>query len=342
MFPHRIQAPSQADLELQVSARLEADDQAQVIVQFAKAEQYDGELLSQLDTLCARFGERLKVRFYSHYPGSAFDARVLLALPHVQSLSLDCLDTLDHYEAIGRLPLLREFALQVISADLPELLSLPNLKHLQQLRLSLDKGPAIDLAPLAAMPELHSLSLSVQSHHLDVLSQCPGIRHLDLHRMPAKTPLGMVAGMTGLSSLSVTFGSREQMPELRNPCVKELEIMRVRGLNHLDLDGFPKLEVLKTEDQAQLGQLDLGGAPLLRKLSLINLKNLGAINHLHTSNIADLRLIKIPQMDLLTLLDTQLPPSVQHLKLHSGKRAADQQIEARQQQLGIPEPSGPY
>ena len=53
MFPHRIQAPSQADLELQVSARLEADDQAQVIVQFAKAEQYDGELLSQLDTLCA-------------------------------------------------------------------------------------------------------------------------------------------------------------------------------------------------------------------------------------------------------------------------------------------------
>ncbi|MCY7260036.1 hypothetical protein [Pseudomonas protegens] len=342
MFPHRIQAPSQADLELQVSARLEADDQAQVIVQFAKAEQYDGELLSQLDTLCARFGERLTVRFYSHYPGSAFDARVLLALPHVQSLSLDCLDTLDHYEAIGHLPLLREFALQVISADLPELLSLPNLKHLQQLRLSLDKGPAIDLAPLAAMPELHSLSLSVQSHHLDVLSQCPGIRHLDLHRMPAKTPLGMVAGMTGLSSLSVTFGSREQMPELRNPCVKELEIMRVRGLNHLDLDGFPKLEVLKIEDQAQLGQLDLGGAPLLRKLSLINLKNLGAINHLHTSNIADLRLIKIPQVDLLTLLDTQLPPSVQHLKLHSGKRAVDQQIEARQQQLGIPEPSGPY
>lgn len=342
MFPHRIQAPSQADLELQVSARLEADDQAQVIVQFAKAEQYDGERLSQLDTLCARFGERLKVRFYSHYPGSAFDARVLLALPHVQSLSLDCLDALEHYEAIGSLPLLREFALQVISADLPGLLALPNLKHLQQLRLSLDKGPAIDLAPLAAMPELHSLSLSVQSHHLDVLSQCPGIRHLDLHRMPAKTPLGMVAGMTGLSSLSVTFGSREQMPELRNPCVKELEIMRVRGLNHLNLDGFPKLEVLKIEDQAQLGQLDLGGAPQLRKLSLINLKNLGAINHLHTSNIADLRLIKIPQMDLLTLLDTQLPPSVQHLKLHSGKRAVDQQIEARQQQLGIPEPSGPY
>lgn len=342
MFPHRIQAPSQADLEPQVSARLEADDQAQVIVQFAKAEQYDGELLSQLDTLCARFGERLNVRFYGHYPGSAFDARVLLALPHVQSLSLDCLDALEHYEAIGSLPLLREFALQLISANLPGLLALPNLKHLQQLRLSLDKGPAIDLVPLAAMPELHTLSLSVQNHHLDVLSQCPGISHLDLHRMPAKTPLGMVAGMYGLQSLSVSFGSREGMPELRNPHVKELDILRVRGLNRLDLDGFPQLEVLKIEDQAQLGQLDLGGAPQLRKLSLINLKNLGAINHLHSSTIADLRLIKTPQMDLLTLLDTQLPASVQHLKLHSGKRAVDQQIEARQQQLGIPEPRGPY
>ncbi len=38
--------------------------------------------------------------------------------------------------------------------------------------------------------------------------------------MLAETPLGMVAGMTGLCSLSVTFGSREQMPELRSPYVK--------------------------------------------------------------------------------------------------------------------------
>ncbi|MCE4058369.1 hypothetical protein [Pseudomonas sp. Au-Pse12] len=342
MFPHRIHAPTREDLTLKVQAHLEADPQARVIVQFERGAQYDAQLLNSLDSLCAHYGERLNVRFYSHYPGSAFDARVLLALPHVQSLSLDCLDSLEHYEAIGSLRKLKDFALQVISADLPGLLALPNLRGLRTLRLSLDKGPAIDLAPLAAMPELHTLSLSVQSHHLDVLSQCPSINHLDLHRMPAKTPLGMVASMTGLRSLSVTFGSREQMPELRNPQVKELEIMRVRGLNRLDLDGFPQLEALKIEDQAQLSQLDLGGAPQLRKLSLINLKNLGAINHLHTSTITDLRLIKTPQVDLLALIEQQLPPSVQHLKLRSGKRAVDKQIEARQQQLGIPEPRGTY
>ncbi len=342
MFPHRIQAPSQADLQLQVSARLEGDDQAQVIVQFAKAEQYDGELLSRLDTLCARFGERLKVRFYSHYPGSAFDARVLLALPHVQSLSLDCLDTLDHYKAIGRLPLLREFALQVISADLPELLSLPNLEQLHSLRLSLDKGPAIELAPIGWMPELHSLSISVQSRQLDVLSQCPSIRHLNLHRLPAKTTLGMVADMAGLRSLALSFGSRESMPELRNPHVTDLEIMRVRGLHQLQLDGFPQLEVLKIEDQAQLRRLDLGGAPLLRKMSLINLKTLEELSGLKTSNITDLRIIKSPQVDVLTLIDSQLPPSVQHLKLLSGKHAVDKQVEARQLQLGIPQPCGPF
>ncbi|WP_236185231.1 hypothetical protein [Pseudomonas protegens] len=342
MFPHRIHAPTREDLTLKVQAHLEADPQARVIVQFERGAQYDAQLLNSLDTLCAHYGERLNVRFYSHYPGSAFDGRTLLALPNVHSLSLDCLDTLEHFETIGSLHKLKDFALQVISADLPGLLALPNLRWLRTLRLSLDKGPAIDLAPLAAMPELHTLSLSVQSHHLDVLSQCPSISHLDLHRMPAKTPLGMVAGMTGLRSLSVTFGSREQMPELRNPQVKELEIMRVRGLNRLDLDGFPQLEALKIEDQAQLSQLDLGGAPQLRKMSLINLKNLGAINHLHTSTIADLRLIKIPQVDLLALIEQQLPPSVQHLKLRSGKRAVDQQIEARQQQLGIPEPRGTY
>jgi len=246
MFPHRIHAPTREELTLKVQAHLEADPQARVIVQFERGAQYDTQLLNSLDALCAHYGERLNVRFYSHYPGSAFDARVLLALPHVQSLSLDCLDSLEHFEAIGSLHPLKDFALQVISADLPGLLALPNLRRLRTLRLSLDKGPAIDLAPLAAMPELHTLSLSVQSHHLDVLSQCPSINHLDLHRMPAKTPLGMVAGMTGLRSLSVTFGSREQMPELRNPQVKELEIMRVRGLNRLDLDGFPQLEALKS------------------------------------------------------------------------------------------------
>ncbi|WP_337154934.1 hypothetical protein [Pseudomonas protegens] len=342
MFPHRIHAPAQDDLKLKVQLHLDAAPQARVIVQFERGAQYDAQLLNSLDTLCARYGERLNVRFYSHYPGSAFDGRTLLALPNVHSLSLDCLDTLEHFETIGSLHKLKDFALQVISADLPGLLALPNLRRLRTLRLSLDKGPAIDLAPLATMAELHTLSLSVQSHHLDVLSQCPSISHLDLHRMPAKTPLGMVAGMTGLRSLSVTFGSREQMPELRNPQVKELEIMRVRGLNRLDLDGFPQLEALKIEDQAQLSQLDLGGAPQLSKMSLINLKNLGAINHLHTSTIADLRLIKIPQVDLLALIEQQLPPSVQHLKLRSGKRAVDQQIEARQQQLGIPEPRGTY
>ncbi|WP_377706391.1 hypothetical protein ACFMKY_19915 [Pseudomonas protegens] len=342
MFPHRIHAPTREDLTLKVQAHLEADPQARVIVQFERGAQYDAQLLNSLDTLCAHYGERLNVRFYSHYPGSAFDGRTLLALPNVHSLSLDCLDTLEHFETIGSLHKLKDFALQVISADLPSLLALPNLRRLRTLRLSLDKGPAIDLAPLTAMPELHTLSLSVQSHHLDVLSQCPSISHLDLHRMPAKTPLGMVAGMTGLRSLSVTFGSREQMPELRNPQVKELEIMRVRGLNRLDLDGFPQLEALKIEDQAQLSQLDLGGASQLRKMSLINLKTLGELSGLKTSNIADLRIIKAPQLDALTLIDSQLPPSVQHLKLISGKRAVDKQLDARQQQLGIPEPRGPY
>ncbi|NBF12677.1 hypothetical protein [Pseudomonas sp. Fl4BN1] len=342
MFPHRIYAPAQDDLKLKVQLHLEADPQARVIVQFERGAQYDANLLNQLDALCAHYGERLNVRFYSHYPGSAFDGRTLLALPNVQSLTLDCLDTLEHYEAIGSLHKLKDFALQVISADLPGLLALPSLQALRALRLSLDKGPAIDLTPIGQMPDLRQLAISVQSHNLDVLGQCPNIASLFLHRMPAKTTLGVVAQMAGLRSLSVSFGSRDGMPELRNPYVKELDILRVRGLNQLDLGGFPQLETLRIEDQAQLSRLDLGGAPQLRKMSLINLKTLGQLSGLKTSNIADLRIIKAPQMDLLTLIDSQLAPNVQHLKLLSGKRAVDKQLEARQQQLGIPEPRGPF
>ena len=116
----------------------------------------------------------------------------------------------------------------------------------------------------------------------------------------------------------------------------------MRGLHQLQLDGFPQLEVLKIEDQAQLRRLDFAGLARLHQLSLINLKSLGELSGLQTSNIADLRIIKAPQMDLLTLIDSQLPPSVQHLKLISGKRAVDKQLDARQQQLGIPEPHGPF
>ncbi|WP_025126670.1 hypothetical protein [Pseudomonas sp. PH1b] len=342
MFPHRIQAPDQAGLDQQVSARLEADPQARVIVQFANAEQYDTELLQAIDALCARFGQRLNLRFYSHYPGSGFDGRTLSALPHVQSLSLDCLDQLQHHEILGELPQLKDFALQVISAHLPDLLALPNFRQLQQLRLSQDKGAAIDLAPLAQMPELHNLSISVQSRNLDALAQCPNISVLSLHRMPAKTSLGMVAAMAGLRSLAVTFGSRDAMPELHHAQLTELEILRVRGLNQLDLGGFPQLEILKIEDQAQLSCLDLAAAPDLRMMRLANLKALSQLKALKASSITDLRIINAPALDVLALFEQQLPPGLEQLKLLGGKRSLDQQIEARQLQLGIPVPQGPF
>ncbi|MGC5703794.1 hypothetical protein J4P02_26710 [Pseudomonas sp. NFXW11] len=342
MFPHRIKAPTQADLRLQVAARLEADPQARVIVQWHSVEQYDCQLLEQIDALCTRFGERLTLRFYDHYSSRGLDARTLHALPNVHSLSLDGLETLEHFQAIGSLHRLRDFALEVFRADLPGLLALPNLERLHHLRLSLDQGPAIDLAPITRMPELQSLHLSPQSHDLEILRQCPSISTLSLHRLPAETTLGMVAGMSGLRSLSVAFSDREQMPELHHPHVRELEILRVRGLKRLDLDGFPQLEVLKIEDQAQLSRLDLSGLAHLRKMALSNLQSLDALEGLKGSPINELRLIKTPQLDLHQLLDQQLPPSLQYLKLSSGKRTLDKQLQARQQQLGIAQPTGPF
>ncbi|AZC27424.1 hypothetical protein [Pseudomonas sessilinigenes] len=342
MFPHRVKAPTQANLRLQVGARLEADPRVRVIIQWHSVEQYDCQLLEQIDALCARYGERITVRFYNHYSSRGFDGRTLLALPNVHSLSLDGLETLDHFQAIGSLHQLRELALEVFRADMPGLLALPNLERLHSLRLSLEQGPAIDLAPIARMLELHCLHINPKGHGLEILRQCPSISALSLHRLPAKTTLGMVADMSGLRSLSVAFSSREQMPELHSPYVRELEIRRVRGLNRLDLDSFPQLDVLKIEDQAQLSRLDLGGAPQLRKMSLINLKTLGELSGLKTSNITDLRIIRTPELDVLTLIDNQLPPGMQYLNLLSGKHTVDKQIEARQLQLGIPQPGGPF
>ena len=71
------------------------------IIQFSEAS-YSPSLLKKVDSLCAIYGEELEVRFYGHY-GGAFDAKVLLSVPHVVNLSVDCLQHIENHEEIGKL-----------------------------------------------------------------------------------------------------------------------------------------------------------------------------------------------------------------------------------------------
>lgn len=335
MPSNRLHDFSTVDLQTQVRARLDDDQLEQVIVQFYHSDQYDDGLLTQLDGLCKAYGRRINVRFYSHYPNDIFDCAHLRLLPNVCSLSLECEQATGDLAVLANLSALRELVLQIRIGDTPDILTLPNLAQLQELHVSQDKGPPLDLAPIGRMPELRTLSVSAQSHNLQVLAEHSGITQLALHRLPAKTSLDMVGPMRGLRELSVSFGSREAMPELHNEQVQSLEVLRVRGLNQLALEHFPALTKLYVADQAQLTQLALEQAPLLEQVHLDNLSGLTELSGLAASRLRQLRLIKTPGLDLLALIQQPLPHSLSSLALWTGKRKIDALIDAEQQRLGL-------
>lgn len=342
MPSNRLHDFSTVDLQTQVRARLDDDQLDQVIVQFYHSDQYDDALLTQLDGLCKAYGRRINVRFYSHYPNDIFDCAHLRLLPNVCSLNLECEETTGDLGVLAGLGSLRELALQIRIGRTPDILALPNLAKLQVLHVAQDKGPPLDLAPIGRMPELHTLSVSAQSHNVQVLAEHSGLTRLALHRLPAKTSLDMVGPMRGLRELSVSFGSREAMPELRNEHVQSLEVLRVRGLNQLALEHFPALKKLNVTDQAQLSRLALDQAPLLEQLRLENLSGLTELPGLAMSRLTQLRLIKTPGLDLLALIQQPLPPSLSSLALWTGKRKIDALIDAERQRLGLAKARGVF
>jgi hypothetical protein len=88
------------------------------------------------------------VRFYSHYSG--FDFSTLRNLPSVVNLSVDCLrGNANNIEVLGELENLKILSLGIDKMDFPEILALPKLRKLEELRLGPTDRHPIQLSPLA-------------------------------------------------------------------------------------------------------------------------------------------------------------------------------------------------
>ena len=96
--PQCIQNPERIDAGA-IRAAI-ANDQ-NVLVQFNALGEPE-PLLADLDALAATCGTALTIRIYGYDP-RVFDARILRALPHVASLSIDCHRQAIHLEALGEL-----------------------------------------------------------------------------------------------------------------------------------------------------------------------------------------------------------------------------------------------
>jgi hypothetical protein len=244
-----------------------------------------------VDRACQRFGSQLHIRFYAHY-GGQFDCRFLREIPSVRSLGMDCLRQVANAEELGQLSHLEELRFGVFEADVPRMLEMPALFGLRKLTLAETRKKNFDLSPLSAYRKLEDLFLNGHARGIDVLQGNRTIRKLSLSQMRRKTSLGFVRSMTGLRSLNVILGGRTGLDELFNEGVEELWILRVQGLENVDLNGFPGLRKLKIEDQLKIVGIDLEPvSDRLQVLSILNCKRLKEIRGMELlSRLESLRL----------------------------------------------------
>lgn len=321
--PARITNPGKAELA-QAAVLLESGEG--VVVQFDSAI-YASDDLRTIDALCAQYGSHLEVRFYGHYD-SDFDAHALLQLPSVASLSIDCLQGVRNLEALGTLRHLHRLSVGISGLADPHLLSNANLWTVRSLSLGPTKSDHLDLSWLSRYSQLESLFLSGHTKGIASIASLRALRSLALWRLPKRTPLDFVCGVTDLSRLTIGLGGRESISEVAAPKLQALEIVRVRGLSELDaLDRFPALMALTVDHQIQLKHLDLTRANArLKRLRLFDCKTLQAVSGLeHLSELEEIR-IGLTAIEAAQFLATRFPPSLKVCTFYTGKRREDRQM----------------
>ena len=125
-----IQNPAELDAAA-ISAAVAAG--RQVLVQFDTLGEPE-PLLPELDALAAIHGAALTIRIYGYDP-RVFDTRILRALPHVASLSIDCHRNALYLETLGELRHLKRLDLGVYELAQTDILQLENLHALEYLQL---------------------------------------------------------------------------------------------------------------------------------------------------------------------------------------------------------------
>ncbi|QKY02668.1 hypothetical protein G3257_10675 [Janthinobacterium lividum] len=327
--PQRIQNPERIDA---AAIRAAIASGQQVLVQFDTLAE-PGPLLADLDALAATCGTALTIRIYGYDP-RVFDARILRALPHVASLSIDCHWQAIHLEVLGELRHLKRLSLGVYQLAEGDILQLDNLRGLEYLNLGESAKNNIDLAPLRHYAQLASLVLEGHSKHIDTLAGLPALHELSLYRIKNKVPLDFISAMDRLDRLLLQLGGRESLAHIEAPLLKKLEVIRVRGLETLgDIGRFPLLQALWVEDQIKLRQIALGANPVLERLNLHTCKTLDSLPGL--AALPALRQLSASEtmLDVDALLQ-DMPASLTHVRLRTGKKTRDDAIAAQLAERG--------
>jgi protein phosphatase 1 regulatory subunit 7 len=336
MVSRRINNPDTAALE-SVEQRLAAGEP--LVVQFDHCI-YTPALLAIIDSLCARFGAQLHVRFYGHHT-STFDCRTLERLASVANMGLDSLLHADNTDVLGTLACLSELRIGIFELKDKDILRFHNLQSLRSLTLGDTRTKAIDLSFLAAFQDLELLRVSGHTRGLDAIKGLPALETLALNSIGRLTRLDFLSEMPVLQHLTILLGGRTSIAGITAERLRELEVCRVQGLTDVgDLARFPSLASFALEDQIRVTHLTFASpGSRIESLRLGNCKSLSEIVGLERlSRLRHLR-IAMTALDPDALLASPLPASLETVAIYTGNERENKRIRAALDARGYAESS---
>ena len=295
-------------------------------IQFSKS-CYTAELLQSINNLCIEFGSILEVRFYGHY-SSSFDASFLQHIPNVSWLSLDCLLDIINIQALENLDNLSILSFGVYNFDDPEILNKINISKLKKFIVGENKKRNFDLNYLKNCIAIKELTVVGHTKGISVLSKLSTLETLTLSSIGKKQDLSFLNKINSLRKLVILLGGRENIFEVELPTLKEMKILRVRGLNNLhNINKFTKLERLVIEDQIKLeGITFTKGNCNIKDLRIYNCKNLKEINGMKYLSNLNKVFISTTMLDPDQFLSNNFPKSLNIFALYTGKSKKDKEI----------------
>lgn len=253
--------------------------EGRVVVQFDHPTAYTPQVLQSLNDLCRGSSSNLQIRFYGHYK-TGFDAAVLVDLPDVKNLSLDCLDTISNRHFLSSLQQLSALHFGVLDFDCPKFLEDLKLQQLTSLSLDENRKRNFDLTPLETCSSLERLSIDGHTKGIQAISSLANLTNVTLRYLAKTQSLAFLSEIPKLKNMKMQLGGRDDIAGFKSETLQTLQIIRVRGLKSLgNLVRFPRLQNLQIVDQIKLDCLDLTGVKL-RKLHIGNCKSLKNITAL--------------------------------------------------------------
>lgn len=305
----------------------------EVIAQFSK-NCYSLEILEKLDKLAVIYGNRLQIRFYSHNQ-SVFDFTTLESLPNASNIAIDCLMDAENFDALQRLKNLKALSIGIYNGLPDNLLSYAGLQKLEKLTLSESKNKKLDLSPIANFTRLRQLHITGFTKGINEISKISCLNKLSLSQIGNKQSLEFVNNLGNLNDLTIMLGGRECISEINNSSIKNLSIIRVRGLSDIELNNMAGLEQLIVEDQIRISHIDFTGSNHnLNSIKLINCKCLSSLSGLnHLTSLVSMRISRTA-LNIDEILASELPSTLSQLAFYGASNKQDEQIHRKLKAIG--------